>query len=899
MLKYGNATRFYGTRTTSPRAILPDTPFEFIVKLLDTDDNVTQILTDEVESVSWSLARYGGLADCIVKWRKDYENIQLVQADYRIEVFMNRQKSAQFDKVYAGFIVDNGPLFNSPDSFGLRCSGFSTQLNRVVVGTYEPYNITTTAIHDSIVNNGDGNPRSILYDIFTKYVVNQTDIQWNDFLVDKATFKPNHIEFAQKADQVISYLAQIAGDFVWGVDQNRDFYFLDPTARDLTRHYVYGKDVTQFSPLYSYEQIRNRIFIKDGRFSRTFERDTDLALSESQQTEDANVNVGTTTSYRLKQTLTTTKKSISRVKLMVGPDTLQTSNQVNALSGVGFADLLIDGNMERSSVSAWTAVGNKTALTKTTDFHLATFGTRSMQIDTLQPGSGMYQSVGLANGQYSLGYWFRMDRGDFKVQVVPVTDGVEGTAFITSERRTERTDGRYFVEDSIGFEVTDTPDSVRIYFISDITWFSKFYIDDVSLLSETSELKFTLIDNSTGKQVVPSNAPKFLISELPTSDGTTLEFDIDFHYFNKDNSATTFAILIERTGPGNDTSYFQLRKNTSGGYGNGSLFYAEEPSPPGAATAWNDTGDDLWFEVYYNQSQELYKLREDQGHHPPVYSGPLLLEWTRGTLARVDRPLMRASLALKGLRSPVESNFIESEFPDFRLRKVVFRGPGSGTPPPTQTTKDDADFKEVAVDYFVAQSFKHIHDLEITSITIRGIKNGSPTGTIWVEIQEYDSGSFPGSLVVNELSGVLTTTGTSDTKDVSAQAGAATDIGFTFTNNPIIKGNTKYWLVVKGSYAFNASHGFQVIYDDSADNYTDGKMIQSVAGTVTDVDYDLYFAIRGQDFFNEYDMHNVSYQLDDVGLSANLTIGEPLPDAARMLKQLMNRIQNNNTNFAI
>ena len=857
--KYGNSSRLWNSLKI---------PFTFRIELMDDEGHIIELLEDKVESLNWSFKRLGGCDTAEIRLRKSWENYRYVTADYRLAIYINtayRYINNDLNKVWQGYLVDKRPIFSDKESYELRFCGFSGQMSRIIIGGTEPYQRTQELIKATVA------------DIMTNYVTIQTDVlyltRYVDLNIDDTTdlveYRPSYINFSQKAFDCISYLASICGDWDWGVDKNRYFYFRKPNTA-LENIYWYGVNARDYSAMESYEKIINRVWVKSSKnYSMTFERDTDLAVSASQTTENTDVACGMTTTFtQLKQTFTTTRKSISKIRLKVN------NPAGGRYCGVGFDELMVDGDMETPGTANWTAYGIGSTATKSASYNTTKDGAKSLSVTTALPRSGTYQSFtfsAAAAGTYHLKFNYKIDRGDFMVRVSTIT-GVTETLVYSSERYSGRTVGRSFLTEELDFTTTGTYDTMRVYFVCDAVFMSKFFLDDVSMQSSSTKLYFKLIDNDTGKVLKDDyQHMSFGITQLPGQKDTTTEFDVLIHYFGCANDGVTnYALLISTTGATSDSRYFKFRANNAGGYSAGKLYSSENGS------SWSDMSKDVWFKIYYNQSQELYDLREESSQQSPANDWELTNKYYDGYLSSKDRTTIRASLQLVDIRDT-----LDAEVPERMIGKVAFHPPG-GQPLPLQTTKNDATYKYVDVEYTLGQSFRHSADFTLESVTIRGMKFGSPAGTVWIEIRpdDVDLMRWTADEVMNGASVAKTTSGLS---------ASATDLKFTFTTPPELDGGRIYWLVICSNEA--SGSGLRVVYNAVSDLYTNGVMLWNENGTYNNYDYDLYFKLLGDEEVEQLVLDSISYEITENGMNASLNAGEPLPEAARLLKQLEHRIQ--------
>ena len=99
---------------------------------------------------------------------------------------------------------------------------------------------------------------------------------------------------------------------------------------------------------------------------------------------------------------------------------------------------------------------------------------------------------------------------------------------------------------------------------------------------------------------------------------------------------------------------------------------------------------------------------------------------------------------------------------------------------------------------WLSNAFMLGDDSYITDIILTVYRSGTPTGYMWIEIYDDNSG-VPGSIV-----GALSSTVVTDTLTAF---NTGEDKTFTWDiKKPTITANTKYWIVVKGDFAIEALH---------------------------------------------------------------------------------------------
>jgi len=876
MYLHGNSNRTYG---------ISDYPFQYFInlkQLVDSDpanDYVIKRLDNEIVGASWKFSKLGGCSDGTFKINKKYENFDFVGADYAVDVWINERHQHEFRKIYEGMVIGQTESFKDSDILTIKTQGISTQMNRVMIGAYTPY-----------INEQETVGR-IVEDIIENYVMKHTYI--NECVISYEIYdyglqnnaKLDYINFTQSAWDCIGYLGEIAGEYEWGVDKYRRFYFgpVNPVYYDASavrHHFFYGKNISNYTSNKSWENLTNRLWIKDKYFSTTFENQNDLLVSEYQTTDNAFAETGVSTavnyySYqKLMQSFTTDKKSISKIEVKVN-----FAESDNFFSGRGFENYIDNGSFENSSIAPWLSknIGIGVAEAST---DAVTSGNRSLHVKTVVPGAGVFQDIPTpAQGNYTLRFMYLLLKGDMRVNVHTINALGEESVLPKwfSARYNDKTEGKSFVpENDFSFTIDEDYPAIRIYIQSSIKFLSEFYVDEVSLTYQGSALLFHLVDYDNPETILAEklvNNPQG-INGLPTIDTRSNNediFELDVHYnLCETDGVSTYGLMIERYGELQDDTAFQFRTNSAGGYGSGKLYGYN-------GTSWVDTSTDLWFKVYYNVSQEEYGVRESNSANPPTSDIHLLRKWCNGYLAGKDRPFEKVSFKVSGLREELE----KETAPSIPLGRCSFRGP-SGTPIP-KSDSDNGWYKRQSSNRVIAQSIKHPYDLQLNGITLEQQKIGSPSGNIWVEIRSSKYGKYSSSPIDN---------GTSDTISAASVSTTKGSLYYTFATPPILKANRVYWIVPTSDILY-ASNYIRVFRYKGVDNYTGGSFIYYNGSELErEVATDLRFVLDAEESFNPLNIDTISYQIGENGLDATISSGEPLPDLAVMLKRLELKIKN-------
>lgn len=814
-------------------------PFQRSVRLLDAQGRAIAFLDNFAPECTWTFNRMGGCGSGSVTVIKEFEDLYDIRANYRLEIYINGESDFSLYKIYTGVIVDKELSVEAPSRIALRTAGFSSQLNHVLVGSFDPYEKTKMPINE------------IVADIYNTYIASKTDILFNAGYVDVPTYIPDRVYFdGAKAFDAFSYLAQITGeDYEFGVDKDLYLYFRAKSTT--TQHFWFSRGVNKYREIESYENIKNRVLVKNTYYKDTFERVSDYGIIAAQTAEVNTVDCGTSARQKIKQTFHAGNRSISRIaaKMVAG-------------GGVGWTDRITDGNMEAADVASWGARGTGTTVNKSTVEKYK--DTQSLLVETALPGKGTFQALtGLPNGTYTLFFAHKIIKGDLRVLAVDST----GAELAKSDRLTRKEFGGKWFEGSISFTVSGSPTYVEIRAYNDIIWSSKFHLDEFHCYKHQARLKAYLADDLNSLTPIPgSKEITFPIIEL----GGEVYFD--FHYFGCDNDAiSTYAIVLEPEGPVDDATYFQFKYAAAGAMpGGGTLYYYD-------GSTWGSMSGTLTIQIYYNQSQEEYRLREEVAPSLPN-DIDVIRQWTSSYLSGLDRSQKRANFSLVSMRS-----VIDTAVPAAGVGMVSFRDEG-GAAFPSQPLYDAAEsFRTTNDRYLFAQPFSYNHDFTVLSILLRLKKVGSPTGSLYLSIYEDDGGQ-PDSVA----------TAISDPFDVASLGTSEASKTIIFLTFPTFRKNALYWWQASGSYSPNASNYITFAKNTAASG---AGIYISNAGVIVRLKQDFTYTINGLDAYEAKDIVSANYSITENGMNIDINAGSQLPDMAKLLKRIEHEIESRTNNL--
>jgi len=147
-----------------------------------------------------------------------------------------------------------------------------------------------------------------------------------------------------------------------------------------------------------------------------------------------------------------------------------------------------------------------------------------------------------------------------------------------------------------------------------------------------------------------------------------------------------------------------------------------------------------------------------------------------------------------------------------------------------ETTTDTDQLHYDASRQMVGMQFIPTVSADISKAIFKLSKIGTPTGNVWCEVWS-DSGDSPNAQIGVD----------SATVDVSG-LGAAAEVTLTFSTKPTTTSGGKYWLLLDGDFAQDASNGVGIQLDADS-TYTDGlyKTYNGTAWSAYSTSYDCYF----------------------------------------------------------
>lgn len=234
---------------------------DYTIELSDKSFNRLEYLEREAMGLTWGYNRIGGCASFSFSLPREYCNERYISGDFNVKIHVKNPVTGDFDLWYQGLVESKVPAIHGGNEVMMvKGSGYQSQLKRQYIEDQ-----TYTATELSL----------IVTDIINTYVAPYTDITLGT--ITPTTFTPSTIKFNTDALNALQTCADLANTYEWGVNADREFFFVPrSTSPDLT--YPLGsKKILNFSSDDSFKDIVNRVLIQGGDvagtpYTKTFDR---------------------------------------------------------------------------------------------------------------------------------------------------------------------------------------------------------------------------------------------------------------------------------------------------------------------------------------------------------------------------------------------------------------------------------------------------------------------------------------------------------------------------------------------------------------------------------------------------------------------------------------------------
>jgi len=218
------------------------------VELLDNNDNFLEILSMDIEELSFSFQRIGGCATASFSLPRSFEEYGAISGNFKVNIKYRNPVTNDYDLWWSGYIDERTPILSPErESINILVQGYSGQLSRILVDkTY-----TTTEVS------------LIIKDILDTYIVPNTDITYDVGDLVSTGFTIDTITFDGTCLDAIRTLAEIVGTREWGVGADTKFYF-KARSSTVSHFYPIGGKISYFDTIDDFREIINSVKLVGG-----------------------------------------------------------------------------------------------------------------------------------------------------------------------------------------------------------------------------------------------------------------------------------------------------------------------------------------------------------------------------------------------------------------------------------------------------------------------------------------------------------------------------------------------------------------------------------------------------------------------------------------------------------
>lgn len=235
----------WGPGGRSPEALSQPLRRAITLRFYDRAGTLVRVLSTNAQrgyltALSWEITNQGcGLCNLT-----STEDLSL-SFDYRVSVHLWNQSSP----VYSGYMLRDPATGGTDRVFSYEFQGGRQLLDRVyVTATYGAQSVLAIVL-DQLRAAGQRLP-----------------IAFNEAKIDTIAYSTvGDLKFLRMPlSKVLSQLADLAGGYEWGVDEDAEFFFR-AKSEDVDMHTWVGKHLQTYTPGADYSEICNRLFIKTGK----------------------------------------------------------------------------------------------------------------------------------------------------------------------------------------------------------------------------------------------------------------------------------------------------------------------------------------------------------------------------------------------------------------------------------------------------------------------------------------------------------------------------------------------------------------------------------------------------------------------------------------------------------
>lgn len=247
--------------------------FYYQIELRNKSGTLLEHLENDVFSVSWSYATIGGCGDCEIGLRREFDDYGDIGIDYDVRIrrvedpYLKTHGAARLGATlpmalagdvgkrqlwWSGYVREIVPVFDEKEKVALRCSGYSRQMEYVIVPKQTYANQDVGAIARSIVNSYVLPGTQILFTVANSLMLN-TNI----------TVSTSGLVFDTSAWEALRTLAEIGGNAEVGVRADREIYF-QPRSTAVKQTWVIGDRVKRYEPVPagSADEIVHQVYLR-------------------------------------------------------------------------------------------------------------------------------------------------------------------------------------------------------------------------------------------------------------------------------------------------------------------------------------------------------------------------------------------------------------------------------------------------------------------------------------------------------------------------------------------------------------------------------------------------------------------------------------------------------------
>jgi len=219
------------------------------LELRDPQFNLLEILDEQFMDLSWENNRVGGCGSINFGLPREYCNEKAIGGDYNLRVYVRNPATKAYDIWYQGLVEDKTPnARGEQESVTVQGMGYQVQLSRIQL-----VNRSYAAMEIS----------DIIKDLLDNDIVPNTDVSYDPGDVTSTGFIVDDILFNTDVLSAIQTLADIAGARDWGVNAEREFFFIERSTT-VGFEFPLGRNIVSFSNDDSFRDVVNRVIVQGG-----------------------------------------------------------------------------------------------------------------------------------------------------------------------------------------------------------------------------------------------------------------------------------------------------------------------------------------------------------------------------------------------------------------------------------------------------------------------------------------------------------------------------------------------------------------------------------------------------------------------------------------------------------